>query len=189
MLIYIHGANATPNSFNFLRPLLGEGIALSYDSRMGFKTNLERLHQEISEYDDITFIAHSLGGVYALHLANLMADRVKQGISMSTPYGGHPVAVLARMLLPFEQLLHDIVPHSWAMRELERINLKWPWCNLVTVKGHVPWLHLPNDGVVTIESQRHRTDMQLIEVEMNHYEVVVSSVAADIIASKINQPK
>lgn len=189
MLIYIHGANATTNSFNFLRPLLGDGIALSYDSRMGFKTNLDRLHQEISNYDDITFISHSLGGVYALHLANLMPTKVKQGISMSTPYGGHPVAVLARMLLPFEQLLHDIVPHSWAMRELESIPLRWPWCNIVTIKGHVPWLQLPNDGVVTIESQKHRKDMELIDVELNHYEVVVSDITARIIKSKVNQPK
>ena len=185
MLVYIHGANATPNSFNFLRPLLGQGMLLSYDSRHGFRNNLEKLKSELDGKDDITFIAHSLGGVYALHLADHMPDRVKQGITMSTPYGGHHVALIAKMMMPFEQLLHDIGPGSWPMNSLRSIDLRWPWTNIVTTKGNVPWLESPNDGVVTIESQKHRADMELIEVEMNHYEVVLSQLTVDLIRSRM----
>lgn len=185
MLVYIHGANATINSFNYLRPILGDGKALAYESRVGFKNNLERLKYELADDDQITFIAHSLGGVYALHLANLMPDRIKSAVTMSTPYGGHYAALLAKMLMPFEQLLHDIGPSSWPMNSLNSIEVRWPWTNIVTTNGNVPWLHSPNDGVVTIESQKHRTDMELIEVNLNHYEVVVSPLAADIIKTKI----
>lgn len=189
VLVYIHGANATVNSFNYLRPLLGEGIALSYDSRHGFRRNLDRLKEEISSLSGITFIAHSLGGVYALHLANLLPKKVKQGITMSTPYGGHYAAVLAKMLMPFEQLLHDIGPNSWPMDSLKEIQVQWPWTNIVTTRGNVPWLHSPNDGVVTIESQRYRSDMELLEVDLNHYEVVVSPITVDIMRSKMDQSK
>lgn len=188
MLVYIHGANATINSFNYLRQLLGSGVALAYDSRNGFRNNLENMKAELEGYEDITFIAHSLGGVYALHLADQMPQRVQMGITMSTPYGGHYAAGLAKMLMPFEQLLHDIGPNSWPMDTLRSITLKWPWTNIVTTKGNVPWLYSPNDGVVTTESQKHRDDMELIEVDLNHYEVVISPLTAEIIRSKI-QPK
>ena len=189
MLVYIHGANATANSFNFLRPQLGDGMVLSYDSRNGFRNNLEKLRSQLNGYDDITFIAHSLGGVYALHLADQMPNRVRQGITMSTPYGGHYVALVAKMMMPFEQLLYDIGPSSWPMDSLRSISLRWPWTNIVTVNGNVPWLHSPNDGVVTIESQRHRMDMELIEVELNHYEVMLSPLSVEIIRQKMSQPK
>lgn len=164
-------------------------MSLAYDSRHGFKNNLEKLKSELEDQDDITFIAHSLGGVYALHLADHMPDKINQGITMSTPYGGHYVALMAKMLMPFEQLLYDIGPSSWPMNSLRSIGLRWPWTNIVTTKGNVPWLQSPNDGVVTIESQKHRSDMDLIEVELNHYEVVLSPLSADIIRSKMNQPK
>lgn len=189
-LVYIHGANATSNSFNYLRPLLGNGTCLSYDSRNGFKNNLERMVSELDGHDDITFVAHSLGGVYALHLADLMPDKVRRGISMSTPYGGHHVYLIARLLMPFEQLLHDIGPNSWPISHLGQIALRWPWTNIVTVKGNVPWLHGTNDGVVTLDSQMTRADMELIEVPLNHYEVTLSSAVADIIKQRLaDQPK
>jgi len=39
----------------------------------------------------------------------------------------------------------------------------------------------PNDGVVTVASMRHRSDMQFRELYINHYEVVMSPDAVAII--------
>jgi hypothetical protein len=44
----------------------------------------------------------------------------------------------------------------------------------------------PNDGVVTIDSMRKHPDMELIDVELNHYEVVLSDQVVDIIKQRIN---
>ena len=40
-LVYIHGANATSESFNYIKSKLGPGLDLNYDSRHGFENNLK----------------------------------------------------------------------------------------------------------------------------------------------------
>ena len=188
-LVYIHGASATSESFNYIRSKIGDGIAINYDSRNGFENNLENIKNEISPYKDIFFVAHSLGGIYALHLANDMPYSVKGAVTLSTPYGGAEVADYAQYFLPFSRLMRDIGPSSWVMRQADKIKIQHPWTNIVTVKGQSAFMHEPNDGVVTIASQRHHDDMELIEVDCNHYEVVLSDSVIKLIKQKIKQHK
>ena len=185
-LVYIHGASATSESFNYIRSKIGDGIAINYDSRNGFENNLENIKKEISSLKDIFFVAHSLGGIYSLHLANAMPDQVVGAVTLSTPYGGAEVADFAKFFLPFSRLMRDIGPSSWAMKQASNIKIQHPWTNIVTVKGQSPFMHEPNDGVVTIASQRHHEDMELIEVDCNHYEVVLSDNVIKIIKQKVS---
>jgi hypothetical protein len=85
--------------------------------------------------------------------------------------------------------MRDIGPSSWAMRQADKIKIQHPWTNIVTVKGQSPFMHEPNDGVVTIASQKHHDDMELVEVEYNHYEVVLSDAVIDIIKKRIKKFK
>ena len=62
-LVYIHGANATSESFNYIRNKLGDGVDINYDSRNGFENNLKDMQSTLSAYNDIVFVAHSLGGI------------------------------------------------------------------------------------------------------------------------------
>jgi hypothetical protein len=56
----------------------------------------------------------------------------------------------------------------------------------VTIRGDSPWVIGKNDGVVTIDSQKHHgNDMDLIEVEYNHYEVVLSDQVIKIIQERL----
>jgi len=183
-LVYIHGASATSESFNYIRSKLGLGIDINYDSRNGFENNLAEMKISLMNTDDIFFIAHSLGGIYALHLANSMPDRVKGAVTLSTPYGGAEVADYAQYFLPFSRLMRDIGPSSWSMREANKIKVQHPWTNVVTMRGQSPWMLAANDGVVTIDSMRHHADMELVEVELNHYEVVLSDEVIDIIKKR-----
>jgi lipoate-protein ligase A len=57
---------------------------------------------------------------------------------------------------------------------------------VVTIKGQSPFMHEPNDGVVTIASMKHHIDMELVEVDYNHYEVVLSDKIVDIVKERIN---
>jgi hypothetical protein len=75
------------------------------------------------------------------------------------------------------------------MRQAEKIKVQHPWTNIITVKGQSPWMLAPNDGVVTIASQRAHPDMELIEVDYNHYEVVLTDSVVDIIKQRINTHK
>ena len=188
-LVYIHGANATSESFNYIKSKLGTGLDLSSDSRNGFENNLKDMQSTLQNYKNLVFVAHSLGGIYALHLANNMPEVIKGAVTLSTPYGGAEVADYAQYFLPFSRLMRDIGPSSWVMKQASRIKIQHPWTNIVTVKGQSPFMHEPNDGVVTIASQRHHADMELVEVDCNHYEVVLSEAVVQLVKERVNKFK
>ena len=186
-LVYIHGANATSESFNYIKSKLGNGIDVNYDSRNGFENNLRDMQTALQDCNDMMFIAHSLGGIYSLHLANNMPMSVKGAVTLSTPYGGAEVADYAKYFLPFSRLMRDIGPSSWVMKQSDKIKIQHPWTNIVTVRGQSPFMHEPNDGVVTIASQKHHEDMELVEVDYNHYEVVLAEPVIKIIKERVKK--
>ena len=188
-LVYIHGASATSESFNYIRSKLGNGIDINYDSRNGFENNLEDIMAQLKSVKDIAFIAHSLGGIYSLHIANAMPKQVLGAVTLSTPYGGAEVADYAKYFLPFSRLMRDIGPNSWAFKQADKIKIQHPWTNVVTVKGQSPFMLAHNDGVVTVSSQKHHEDMELIEVDYNHYEVVLAEPVVGIIKERVNKFK
>jgi pimeloyl-ACP methyl ester carboxylesterase len=186
-LVYIHGANATSESFNYIKSKLGNGIDVNYDSRNGFENNLRDMQSALQDCNDMMFIAHSLGGIYSLHLANALPMSVKGAVTLSTPYGGAEVADYAQYFLPFSRLMRDIGPSSWVMKQASKIKIQHPWTNIVTVRGQSPFMHEPNDGVVTIASQKHHEDMELVEVDYNHYEVVLAEPVIKIIKERVKK--
>jgi pimeloyl-ACP methyl ester carboxylesterase len=187
-LVYIHGASATSESFNYIRSRLGgKDMTVNYDSRNGFENNLADIKEQIGKTKDVFFVAHSLGGIYALHLANAIPEQVLGAVTLSTPYGGAEVAEVAKFFLPFSRLMRDIGPSSWAMRQADKIKIQHPWTNVVTVKGQSPFMAGANDGVVTINSQKYHADMELVEVDYNHYEVVLSDKIVNIIQERTNK--
>jgi pimeloyl-ACP methyl ester carboxylesterase len=188
-LVYIHGASATSESFNYIRSKIGDGININYDSRNGFEKNLNDMIEQLKDVKDIAFVAHSLGGIYSLHIANAVPEQVKGAVTLSTPYGGAEVAEFAKFFLPFSRLMRDIGPSSWVMRQADKIKIQHPWTNVVTVQGQSPFIAEPNDGVVTIASMKHHADMELVEVDYNHYEVVLSDKIISIIKERIKKFK
>lgn len=187
LLVYIHGASATSESFNYIRKQIkGKELLINYDSRNGFEKNLENMKELLGAQKDMFFICHSLGGIYALHLAQEFPDQILGAVTLSTPYGGAESADVAKYFLPYSRLLKDIGPNSWAMKKARYFDLKIPWVNIVTTTGSAPWISSPNDGVVTIQSQRSREDiMDLLELECNHYEVVLNDEVINLIKKKL----
>ena len=188
-LVYIHGASATSESFNYIRSKLGDGIDINYDSRNGFENNLSEMVEQLKDVKNMAFVAHSLGGIYSLHIANAIPNQVKGAVTLSTPYGGAEVAEFAKFFLPFSRLMRDIGPNSWAFKQASKIKIQHPWTNVVTVKGQSPFLLEHNDGVVTIASQKHHEDMELVEVDYNHYEVVLAEPVIKIIKERLKKFK
>ena len=50
-------------------------------------------------------------------------------------------------------------------------------------------MHEHNDGVVTIASMKHHEDMELIEVDYNHYEVVLAEPVIKLIKERVKKFK
>lgn len=190
-IVYIHGANATGDSFNYIRNHITgyEEIVFDYDSKDGFYVNLENMQKKMHKIRDAFFVCHSLGGVYALHLANLFPKKVLGAVTIATPYGGAEVADYAKYFLVFSRLLRDIGPNSNPIKTANNIVIQHPWTQIVTTEGSSPWMVEPNDGVVTIRSMRQRKDMQQIDLESNHYEVVISPECVKIIEQSLKQIK
>ena len=188
-LVYIHGNHATGDSFNFIRSQLAgyTDILLEYDSGHGFYTNHASMLERLHGLDDLFFIAHSLGGIHALHLADELGKRVLGGVTMSTPYGGSEAAEMVACLLPFSQVLRDIKPRSAPIVAASDITLSVPWTNLVSTAGGSPFMLAANDGVVTHESMRHRSDIQLVDIDCSHFEIVLNQQALGVIRQELER--
>lgn len=180
--LYIHGANATGTSFNYIRKNIGgDDIVLEYNSSNGFKSNLESMISELNEKQELFVIAHSLGGLYAVNLANKFPGLIKGALTLATPYGGSNIAGFASIMMPHSKLLRDITPTSDVIRSTAEIKITVPWCQVITTRGNVPWLLSPNDGVITRESMTNRSDIEYVEMDSNHYEIVLDPRTLDLI--------
>jgi hypothetical protein len=191
ILVYIHGANATGNSFNYIRQQLKHDheLVIEYDSKDGFEHNLESMKSQLKDHKDIFFICHSLGGIYAVHLSDWFSNNVLGAVTLSTPYNGAEIADYVKHMLPFNKLLRDIGTNSVPIKTSLNITIQHPWTNIVTTQGVSPWVNQPNDGVVSIKSMTYRDDMDLIEIKSNHYEVVLSPITINIIKDTLKEIK
>ena len=192
MIVYIHGANATAASFTHIRQYVRDyfdepDIMLEYKSENGFENNLKNMKGQLDDADRLFFVSHSLGGIYSLHLANYYNETTKGGISLSTPYGGSKEADFAKYFLPFSRLMKDIGPMSKPMATAKKLQAPPNWTQVVTTVGQSPWITEPNDGVVTLESMKFREDFEIVQVPLNHYEVVISDQVVEIILDRIKK--
>ena len=184
--LYIHGANATSQSFNYIRHYIkGKDLLIEYNCAMAFSHNLENMIEQIKDEKDLFIIAHSMGGIYALHLANKFPEKFLGAVTISTPYNGSSVAEIAKWVLPYYRLIHEIVPDSKTIRTTNALQILHPWTQIVTTAGHVPWLIYPNDGIVSIASMTSRTDLESVEVNLNHYEIMVSPETVKILKDRV----
>lgn len=188
-IIYVHGNQSSGQSFNFIQSHLSayDSVVLEYDSENGFYNNHLAMLERIKHVDDIFFVAHSLGGIHALHLANKLAGKVLGGVTLSTPYGGSKAAEVVQFILPFSKVVRDIQPLSRPILEANRFEVVQPWINIATTEGHSPFMSAANDGVVTQDSMRHRDDMTVVEVASNHYEVLLSHQVVNVIKDAIKE--
>jgi hypothetical protein len=187
-IVYIHGASATSESFTHIREHIGKrDLVIDYDSANGFQHNLQEMKKQLDDEEKLFFIGHSLGGIYALHLADYFYSKTLGGITLSTPYGGSREADYAKYFLPFSRLMKDIGPNSVPMSTIKDLKVPKIWSNVVTVKGKSPWIMEDNDGVVTVASQRANPNMELLEVDLNHYEVVISNRVVELIKMQLGK--
>lgn len=131
---------------------------------------LERLKTSKTSFS----IARSLGGIYARQLANGLRNNVFGAVTLSTPYGGSNEASFMEFFPAFHPVLRDVHPHSKPIYDSNNLQILHPWAAVVTTAGHYPFRAAPNDGVVTLKSMRHRKDLQITELPLNHCHVLRS---------------
>lgn len=184
-LVYIHGANATRTSWNYIRSKVNaqNECVLEYSSYAKFSDNLQDMIKQIHQYERVFFIGHSLGGIYAYHLASRMPFRSVGGISIATPFGGVHSAYFLSLLFPFYQLYKDIKPSSQPITHIDTIKNVQRWTQVITTRGHNPMINGKNDGVVTIASQR-QIKCEKIYMNESHNEILQSDDLAGLIIKR-----
>lgn len=188
-IVYVHGHAASIKCFSYMRKHTGhhKEILLEYNSNGGFASNYADMLERLQNVSDIFFIAHSLGGIYALHLAHALRQNVLGAVTLSTPYGGSMEASFMQFLSAFHPVLRDVHPYSKPILEGNNLPILHPWTAVVTTAGHYPFTIEPNDGVVTLKSMRHRKDLRIIELSMNHYQVLRSEQTVNIVREAISR--
>jgi len=179
-VIWIHGANQTSLSFKYLqgKTQFSNEILPNYSSMNRFNENLEMIVDAVQGKGPHFVIGHSMGGLYALHLTQYV--RVVGGLSISTPFRGSSTADWAKYMVPSYPLFRDVGRKSLAVKQGHDIKLDIPWTQIVTTAGGVPYHNGPNDGVCTVASMKHRSDMTHVDLHHTHYETMVSDRVAEI---------
>jgi hypothetical protein len=183
-LVLIHGATASSNSFNYLlaQSNFQSIIAINYSSQKSFKYNLYEISNQIDKKLPCFVVAHSLGGIYAVHLSK--THNIYGAVTISTPYGGSEISTLMAWMMPRTQLYKDINPYSRCIYESKRILINVPWTQIITTRGHNLWSSAPNDGVVTIRSMNCRNDMNHIYLNYTHNEVMQAPEMVEIVNNR-----
>jgi len=142
--------------------------------------NLIAMEKHITE--PCIVVGHSMGGLYAWHLAKRNPELVTHGISIGTPWGG---SKYVSFWSSFNRIPHWLIMLSrtgmWTSRP-RHMPPACPWTNIVTTHGFdVLWFG-KNDGVITIESQRelYKQSNEII-LNYGHTEVLQSPELVDII--------
>ena len=186
-VIWLHGANQTSLSFKYLqtKTQFSKEIMVNYSSMDRFYDNLDMITEQCQNRGPHFVVGHSMGGLYALHLTKYL--RVVGGVSISTPLRGSSTADWAKYVVPSYPLFRDIGRKSDPIKKAHEIELDIPWTQIVSTTGSVPYHNGPNDGVVTLASMTHRTDMELVEVAHTHYETMCSDQVAEIVAERYSR--
>lgn len=197
MIIYIHGALSTRRSFSYIVQGLTDIKVpqryFSYDIRTTtahkIVTELIAYVESLNPKGNLTFVAHSYGGVIAVEAARSL-QRPVNVISMSTPYGGSAMASLLKMMKPSSKFFDNIGSYNSFMRAFSAKPLPCRVRGLVTTAGSAEWMSEANDGVVTIASQLHYAKDPLwsgFEVDLNHFEVLLSSKVAGLLKKEVGR--
>lgn len=182
--VFIHGANQSSDSFDFLRNEISPPsyTLIDYSSKNSFYDNLTTMKKKLRGKNNLFFVGHSLGGVYAVHLYSHFRKSTVAGVTLATPFGGSTAAIVMGLIpLANNQLMSDITPTSPPILESLAEKIEIPWVQLVSTRGYNPIHVVPNDGVVTYSSMMTRLDVEHLIVPEDHYSVVSSPLAADVI--------
>lgn len=176
-IFYIHGANCTPDSFNYL--ISGMPSELSFDYTMYDARTSDLLdiifrikHDVLENEEPVHLVGHSLGGVIAAVLAHELPEHIRSVTTIAAPFHGVEVPLFLRMLNWYDTFTQNIVPTNGCYAESRKPSTV-PLHIIKTYGGNNPLLGYRNDGVVSLDSQAHDFADRTSEVPWNHFEVLM----------------
>lgn len=178
-IVYIHGANSTPATFNYIKRCLPQHtpIDVSYRHDISLNDIIKIVYESLPD-GPVHIIGHSLGGLIAVAVSQLNQIHKKKDIrkifTISSPFGGCKGADYLKWMYPAHRLFSDVSTVSPVVQTVNRIGTVVPTKCIVTNHGSVPLISGENDGVVSVKSQMALKGAQYAKQSHNHFEVLLS---------------
>ena len=193
---FIHGANATPISFNYLKDGLARIPELNnyifrdivYDCQEDLLAILKVMVKKAPKGVPLYLIGHSLGGVLATAMTKVIQENdtgidLRGVATLASPIGGSDSANFLKWIYPKYNLFRNISTSNGVIKGIKAFAPKVPFVVVVTSSGNNPMFPTANDGVVTVLSQKELLEVTYVEMESNHFEVLVNPDTVDILKS------
>jgi pimeloyl-ACP methyl ester carboxylesterase len=173
-IVWIHGLNCTSKIFTYLQSTLPRHKAtlIDYDSHRAVEESVDHVATQLMGIKGrFTLVCHSLGGIIGKLIAQRHEASIDNIVTISTPFGGSDMANKLKWFFPSMHVFRDLSASSNILAEA-KMALAVPHTAFVSTTGHFPVISSPNDGVVTIDSQRDVEAQRFIDVSANHFEVL-----------------
>lgn len=171
-IVFLHGLNSNYNAFGPLKSRLSQHncIFVNYNTRYPFKDNLQYFLNVLKHVEaPVFFLAHSLGGIYALHLSEHIPNI--GGTTMASPLGGSVAATWMRHVMPRWLLNQDLSTASEPVLKLQNIIPETPWIQIVGI----------HDTVVKRESAMAHPTLSYREMDGDHFTVADRKKTIDLV--------
>lgn len=174
---YIHGANNTDASFNWIIDQLPnhDHRTLTYSSSKPIWGEVERLAMIINGTPGI-IIGHSLGGMIALALSHIV--ETEGVITLAAPFGGSEMAGLLSWMMPSE-LFKTVHPRGSFVKSMTA-RPRVPVLGIVA-RSPVTSFSRPNDGIVTVSSQMAVNGIDYVVIPTTHSEILLNPMTINLI--------
>lgn len=163
-------------------------VFIDYNSRQPLEDSVQQVLKYIPKKETVTLVGHSLGGVIALLIAGRKLADVERVVTISSPVGGSKFAAWARWVSSGIPLLGDITPNARHIVELRKAKFDMPILSIISTGGALPTSTEPNDSVVSVASQKALTGPKKIEVNANHFEILMHEKVIEHVKKFVELP-
>ena len=185
-IIAIHGAFSTPNIFNYIKRELPQ-VDWYFVDYSNITSNINKLISQILvDYEKTKkryhVVGHSMGGLVALSLAS--QPWIQSITTVATPLGGLEINILQNYLSR-SSFLGEISTYSDLLKTIHEKEYNIPVQHIISTQGFNPYIWEPNDGVVTLRSQRgwNAGDKGVShDVAANHAEIMMMPDTVKLLA-------
>jgi len=184
-ILAIHGAFSTPRMFAFLKTQLDDYNWQFLDYRDKI-SDIETIVDSVKTQpfvEKFHIIGHSMGGLIALALAD--QPWAQSITTIATPLAGLDLNLLATYLSR-SHFLSEISQNSKFIKHIHSQKYALPVHHIITTHGYNPYMFEPNDGVVSVRSQKKWACGKTTDIDANHSEVLLHEKTVDILRNWFN---
>ena len=192
-IIYLHGANASPDNFNYYTLKLPEHNYISPEYNMEEDpydlVELIRLRKqrELGK-QKVILVGHSFGGLLASWYASVYPRSVEHLVTIATPWEGTPVARVLSMIFRNKKVFENTKPGAEVLSLLQEKTFNGVHTNIVCTSGSNPLAGLggkANDGMISVDSQLSTPakfkNSQNFTIEAGHSGVLLNNTVTDML--------